>query len=408
MTEASTFDVLVIGAGFAGLATAARLAQSPRVRFAVLEQGDGVGSFWKGTYDRVHLHSPDHDLPRDGGLRRRFPLLLSRAQIIEYFTAYADHHGLSPHLRFGARADRVTEEVGAHPWKVETPRGTLRARYLAVATSVNRVPVEVRLGGEDVFTGRVIHSAAYRNPAPFRDRRVLVVGSGNSAAEIAVDLLEGGARAVAMWVRAPRHFVPLAPVLKLYQTFKALGQMSEAKLAAAHALRRGTAAFEREVKTRDLPMRLLSADLSRYGVRKPSVGPVYGMIHHHRIPVMDVGAIARIRDGSLRVIDGNVRAIRGLTAGGVRFTDGEEPFDDVILATGYEPGLERFIEQTELLDGARGHGRWPVTDGRSRSTVRPSVFFPGFDMSPLGGVSLGRWGWEAGDRIVEEIEGRAR
>ena len=64
----SVFDALILGAGFAGLGAAARLRQAG-VPFAVLEQGPGVGAFWKGTYDRVRLHSPDHDLPQDGGLK---------------------------------------------------------------------------------------------------------------------------------------------------------------------------------------------------------------------------------------------------------------------------------------------------------------------------------------------------
>lgn len=401
-------DVLVVGAGFAGLGTGARLRRARGVRFAILEQGGSVGQFWKGTYDRVRLHSPDHDLPQDGGLRRRYPLLLSRDQIVGYFQAYTDHHDLTPHLRLGTRVERVEELSGDYPWHVETNRGVLRARYLTIATSVNRIPKRTKLAGAESFGGRVLHSADYRNPAPFRDRCVLVVGSGNSGAEIALDLVEGGARSVAMWVRAPRHFVPLAPTLALYRTFRALGQMSEKKLAATHALTRGTAAFDREVRMRDLPMKLLSVDLSRFGIRKPEAGPIHEIMYHHRIPVMDVGAIARIRDGSIRVIDGNVRAIRGLTPTGVAFADGEERFDDVILATGYEPGLEKFLGEKDLLGSEHGHAFWPLTDGRCRSRVRPSVFFPGFDPTPLGGISLGRWGWEVGDRIAAELAPRSR
>jgi hypothetical protein len=399
----SSFDALVVGAGFTGLAAGARLRRIPGARVAILEQGGGVGHFWRGTYDRVRLHSPDHDLPHDGGLRRRFPLLLSRDELLAYFQGYSQHHDLAPCLRLDTRVERVRDRGGDHPWEVETSRGTLRARHLVVATSVNRVPKRVSLPGQESFAGRVLHSADYRNPAPFRGRSVLVVGSGNSGAEIAVDLLEGGARAVAMWVRAPRHFLPLAPTLRLYRTFRALGQMSEAKLAATHALTRGTPEFDREVRLRDLPMKLLSADLSRFSIRKPATGPIHGIMYEHRLPVMDVGTIARIRDGSLRVIDGNARPIRGLVAGGVALGDREEPFDDVLLATGYEPGLEHVLGETELLGPRHGCRFWPITDGRCRSTVRPSVFFPGFDPTPLGGVSLGRWGWEVGERIAAEL-----
>jgi cation diffusion facilitator CzcD-associated flavoprotein CzcO len=403
-SDATELDALVVGAGFCGLGAGARLRRSPGVRFAILEQGAGVGAFWKGTYDRVRLHSPDHDLPQDGGLRRSLPLLLARDEIVSYFEAYAERHGLGPHLRLDTRVERVRELSGSHPWHVETSRGVLRARHLVVATSVNRVPKRATIAGVESFGGRALHSAEYRNATPFRGRSVLVVGSGNSGAEIALDLLEGGARAVSMWVRGPRHFIPLAPTLTLYRTFRALGQMSEKKLAATHALTRGTPAFDREVRLRDLPMRALSADLSRFGIRKPATGPVHGIAYEHRIPVMDVGAIARIRDGGIRVIDGNVRAIRGFTPAGVAFSAGEERFDDVVLATGYEPGLEQLLGETELLGSEHGQAHWPLTDGRCRSRVRPSAWFPGFDPTPLGGISLGRWGWEVGDRIAAEVE----
>ena len=122
-----------------------------------------------------------------------------------------------------------------------------------------------------------------------------------------------------------------------------------------------------------------------------------------RIPTFDQGAIPKIRSGAIRAIDGNVRAIVGFTPDGVRFSDGPEPFDDVILATGFEPRLDEFIADSELLGPAHWWKTYPLTDGRSRSRVRPSIFFPGFDQNPNGGQSLGLWGWEAGDRIADEL-----
>ncbi len=401
----SRLDVVVVGAGFTGLSTGARLRQSPGVTFAILEQGGGVGHFWTGTYDRLHLHSPGHDLPHDGGLRASMPLLLKRDEVVGYFQGYARHHQLEPHLRFGTRVEQIHGEEGEHPWRIETSAGELRARYVVVGTSVNRLPRQPRLEGADVFGGRLMHSAAYRNPSSFAGRSVLVVGSGNSGAELSLDLVEGGARAVSMWVRAPRHFIPLSRTLTMYRVAQALGQMSEKKQAATHALTRGTPAFDREVRLRDMPLKLLSVDLTRFGIRKPATGPLHGIMYEERLPVMDVGAIERIRDGSIRVIDGNVRAIRGLTSRGVQFSDVEEAFDDIILATGYEPGLEHLLADKELLGPSHGRPWWPRTDGRCRSTVRPAMFFPGFDVTPLGGVSLGRWGWEIGGIIAGELQG---
>jgi len=105
----------------------------------------------------------------------------------------------------------------------------------------------------------------------------------------------------------------------------------------------------------------------------------------------------------IRVIDGNVRPIVGFAPEGVRFADRVEPFDSVILATGFEPGLEEFLANVEMLGPQRWLRSAPLTDGRSRSRVYPSAFFPGFEVSVSGGLSLGRWGREAGERIADAL-----
>lgn len=409
MQGADAFDVIVIGAGFAGLATAAALRASGVRSFAVLEQGEGVGHFWTKTYDRIHLHSADHDLPQDGGTRRGLPRHLSRDALLGYFRAYAAHHGLAPHLRFGTRVERLTrvppDVHDGRGWRFDTPSGSFFSRYAVVATAVNRVPKEVVIPDAESFRGRRLHSAAYRNGAAFRGRRVLVVGSGNSAAEISLDLVEHGADRVAMWVRGPRHFLPLSRMTLMFRAFRLLGLLSPARLDAAHRLTVGTPEFEAEVRRRDALPSLLSVDLSRFGIRKPAVGPMVETFTNGRIPVFDVGTIREIRRGRIEVIDGNVRALESFEPNGMRFTDGVEPFDDVILATGFEPRLEEFVHLPELLGSVRWHETYPLTDGRSRSRVVSSIFFPGFDPAVNGGLSLGRWGWEAGERIAEEFLG---
>jgi hypothetical protein len=120
-----------------------------------------------------------------------------------------------------------------------------------------------------------------------------------------------------------------------------------------------------------------------------------------RIPTFDQGAIPKIRSGAIRVIDGNARPIERFRENGIAFGDGEERFDDVIFATGFEPRLEQFLDVPALLGPSKLAKLAPITDGRSRSRIHPSAFFPGFDRTPLGGQSLGRWGWEVGERIAE-------
>ena len=397
-------DAIVIGAGFSGLGAGAALRAKGVRRFAILEQGGEVGHFWTKTYDRIHLHSAFHDLPDDGGLRRRYGIFLTRSQLLDYFSRYAERHGLAPHLRFGTQVSRVkridpASSDGAE-WELETSAGTQRARYLAVATAVNRAPKRPEVAGREHFRGAVLHSAEYRNAVPYVGRDVLVVGSGNSAAEISLDLVQGGARRVSMWVRGPRHFLPLSRVAWLFRLIRLLGQFTPAKIAELHQVSFGTPQFERIVAARDKVLTRLSVDLSRWGIRKPEEGPGAQTFFRGRIPTFDVGAIAKIKSGAIRVIDGNTRPLDAFTEEGVRFGDGAERFDAVIFATGFDPALDAFIADAELLGPVRWHPLLPLTDGRSRSRVHPSIFFPGFDVTPLGGVSLGYWGYEAGEQIA--------
>jgi indole-3-pyruvate monooxygenase len=256
----------------------------------------------------------------------------------------------------------------------------------------------------------VLHSAEYRNAAPFAGRSVLVVGSGNSAAEIALDLVEGGARDVALWVRGPRHFLPLSRVALLFRLIRLLGQFTQEKLAAAHRITWGTPEFEKTIAARDKLGVRLSVDLSRFGIQKPPEGPFHETFHKGRIPTFDQGAIPKIRSGAIRVIDGNLRPLEAFEEDALRLGGERVRYDGVVLATGFEPRLEEFLADAELLGTVRGSALRPLTDGRTRSQVYPSIFFPGFDVTPLGGVSLGRFGWEAGERIAETLapEGASR
>ncbi len=400
------FDVLVIGAGFAGLGTAAALAARGVERFALVEQGEGVGSFWSKAYDRLHLHSPWHDMPDDGGESAGYPMFKSRDQLLDYLRRYASRHALGPRLRFGQRVLRVEQRASgrgdAHDWRIESTRGEFAARYVAVATAINRVPVEPLLPGRDAFAGRVLHSSQYRNASAFQGQRVLVVGSGNSAAEIALDLVQHGAGDVSLWVRGPRHFVPLRSMARAYRIFRLLRQMTPKAMDARHRITYGTPEFERAVAGPDKVASKFSVDLSRYGIRRPERGPSYETFALGRIPTFDVGAIDEIHSGRIRVIDGNLRPLEGFEEMGVRLGGDRERFDAVVLATGFQPKLEDFVEG-KLLGPLRWLARTALTDYRCRSTVYPSAFFPGFDVTPIGGQSLGRWGWEVGTQIAAEL-----
>ena len=92
----------------------------------------------------------------------------------------------------------------------------------------------------------------------------------------------------------------------------------------------------------------------------------------------------------------------------MRFPDDEQRFDTVILATGFRHGLEEFLADSDrLLERHPDLGLVvPRFDGRCRSSVEPSLFFPGFNLTLNGGISMGLWGWEAGEQIATALRGK--
>ncbi len=400
MADHNTLDVAIIGAGFAGLACAARLRALGIKNFAVFEQGSGVGAAWRKHYDRIRLHSPFHDLPDDGGLRRRYGLFLSRRELLDYFEAYAEHHALAPHLRFGQRVRQIAKE--RESWRLETDEAVHEARSLVVATAYNRKPIVPELPGRSEFPGQVIHSGAYRNADPYRGARALVIGSGNSAAEIALDLCEGGAASAALLIRAPRHVLSQKAMGRMAKIARLLRiELTPKHIARSHAYTRTHPEFRDKLREKDAFFGKFAIDLSEYGLEQPEDGPATEMYFRGRVPWMDQGTVAAVRDGRIEVIDAKREPLSKLTPSGVALGGRVLPCDLVVLGTGFEPGLDDlFVDADRLLYWNPDMGRrMPHTDGRSRSVPEPTLFFPGFDLSANGGLSLGLWGVEVADAI---------
>ncbi|WP_308117708.1 flavin-containing monooxygenase [Streptomyces anatolicus] len=203
--------VVVIGAGPSGLAAAAMLRRA-QVPVVVLERSDRVGDGWRGHYDHLRLHTPRRlsslpgfPVPRAAGT------WVARDDWAAYLEQYAAHHQLD--VRTRTRVERVT--IGrpasgrtAAEWLVDTGQGVLSARAVVLATGRNHTPHLPAWSGADSFTGRLLHSSDYRDPASYEGRRVLVVGAGNSGTEIAVAVSRAGAAQTWLSVRAAPNIVP--------------------------------------------------------------------------------------------------------------------------------------------------------------------------------------------------------
>lgn len=350
-------DTLVVGASAAGLATAAQLRRD-RLDFEMVEAGSQVGLPWRTRYDRLHLHTPRSISGLPGlPMPRDWPRYPSTAQVAEYLERYASHFDLRP--RFGERVTRTERRDGW--WDTTTTRATWRSRNVVLATGLTRVPVRPRWAGLDRFGGAVLHSTEFRNGEPWRGRSVLVVGFGNSACEQALDLVEHGAT-VHLAVRSPVNVVPrdlfgAIPILHLARLLHPLPvQLADALSAPV--------------------MRLAVGDVRRLGLSRLAYGPLTQIARDQRIPLLDLGTVAAIREGRITVHGG----VRGVSEDSVAFVDGTEvAVDAIVLATGYRPGLEEFFPAwREVCDG---NG---VPRRSGAPTALPGLYFCGMFISGAG------------------------
>ncbi|MEU9982314.1 NAD(P)/FAD-dependent oxidoreductase [Streptomyces sp. NPDC050856] len=356
--------VYVIGGGPGGLAVAAALRERG-VRTVVLERSAAVGASWRGHYDRLHLHTTRR-LSALPGLRmpRSFGRWVARDDVVRYLEKYAEVHDLD--VVTGVEVTRV-DAVDGGGWLLHGTGGRrLTGRAVVVATGHNHTPYIPDWPGlaayGAAYGGEVRHAAEYRDAAPYAGKDVLVVGTGNTGAEIAVDLAEGGAARVRLAVRTVPHIV-----------------------------RRSTAGWPAQatgILVRRLPVRLVDAvaavmcrlsvpDLSAHGLPRPDTG-LYSRVRQGAIPVQDVGLIDAVRRGRVEP----VAAVESFEDGKVVLADGTRLAPDaVIAATGYRRALEGLVGHLGVLDDA---GR-PVAHGPRTHACAPGLYFTGFT-TPISGT----------------------
>jgi putative flavoprotein involved in K+ transport len=348
--------VVVVGGGASGLSAAAALARR-RIDAVVLEQDAQLGGTWARRYDRLHLHT----VRRFSGLAyfpipSRYPRYLSRDDVVAYLQEYARHFGLR--VVTGAGIQRVRSLGASNGWTVETVGGDAwQGRAAVIATGQYRQPIVPPWAGRELYAGRIAHSVTYANAALYVGQRVLVVGAGNSGAEIATDLSDNGAAFVAVSVRTPPPIVPRDPFGMPVQRTSML--LSALPPAIANRIGWATA-------------RLVLGDVTRYGMPEGDFAPY----STRRVPLIDVGFVEALKQGRVTVRP----ALERLTQSGAVFADGaSEPFDAIIAATGFTTGLESIIDAPGALDD-RGEPRG--TSGEP--TAQPGLYFVGFTHSLRG------------------------
>ena len=350
----ATSEVTVIGAGPAGLAVGACLRRAG-IDFVILEREQDVGSSWRRHYRRLHLHTvkrfsslPFLPFPAN------YPRYVPRQLMVDYLQDYAAKFALRP--RFGETVRAVRKD--GDDWIVEANSTTVRSPAVVVAAGYNAEPVVPAVAGIDKFRGLAIHSADYVEPAPFAGKSVLVIGMGNTGAEIALDLAEGGARP-AISLRDGVHIVP--------RDLFGLPIQVVALMTRLMPLRATDALFP-------IILDLYLGNLQRFGIRRPRRGILAQIAQAGKIPVLDVGTVRKIRDGAIKIVP----AVAAVGEDGARFADASSgKFDAIIFATGYRANYPDFLPRD--VEAAPGGGKRPDAAGRSSG-----LYFVGYRNAVTG------------------------
>jgi hypothetical protein len=355
MKQTNTF---VIGASISGLASAAALRKQG-IEYIIIEKQSQVVAPWRNHYERLHLHTNKRvsNLPYKK-FGRTIPPYPSRQQVVDYLEVYQKEFNIDPVFNTEARSVKKESDC----WLTETNNETFRSKYVIMATGPFGKPKTVNFKGMETFTGKLIHSYAYKTGKDFKGQKVLVVGFGNSACEIAIDLYEQGALP-SMSVRSPVNVIPRdilgIPILEISQLMSRLPP--------------------RIADTINAPlMRLLFGDITKLGLKKMSYGPFEQIQKDGSTPVLDIGTIKHIRKGHIKIY-GDIDHIEGST---VHFIDTKkENFDAIVAGIGYYQNAAEIVS----ADKTRFEDLRSCVD-KQKYFGKDGLYFCGFWIGPRGQI----------------------
>ncbi|MEM7674984.1 MAG: alpha/beta fold hydrolase [Myxococcota bacterium] len=348
----------IVGAGPAGLAVAAQLKQRG-VDAVLLEAENDVGQSWRKHYDRLRLHTtralsglPGLPIPAS------FSGWVAAQDFATYCERYAREHGLQ--VATNTRALSISR--GPDGWQLETTKGRWTADAVVVATGLNREPSMPEWPGRESFEGELIHSSQYTTAADYAGRDVLIVGTGNSASEIATDLAEGDAAKVRVSVRTPPNILPRSIMGLPSQVPGVLFGWMPAWL------------MDWMIK----PIQWFTVGhLARFGFGRPARG-VFGQVSRNaQVPIMDTGFVAQIRKGRIQ----GVAAVESCEGRDVILADGSRIQPDVVVAgTGFKPSLQSILPK-DISPFSNG---LPKLDKSAQVVGQPGLYLAGFLVSVSG------------------------
>ncbi|XP_059654077.1 probable indole-3-pyruvate monooxygenase YUCCA3 [Cornus florida] len=364
---------VIVGAGPSGLAVGAGLKQQG-VPFIMLERANCIASLWQNnTYDRLKLHLPKQfcQLPYFQ-FPNNFPEYPTKYQFIDYLESYAKHFEISPRFNESVESAKYDETCGLWRVKTVTSSGSIKGeveyicRWLVVATGENAEKMVPEFEGLQDFGGNVMHACDYKSGETYRGKRVLVVGCGNSGMEVSLDLCHHNAHP-SMVVRSSVHVLPREVLGK--STFElAVSMMKWLPIWLVD-------------KTLLVIARMVLGNIEKYGLKRPSMGPLQLKNTEGKTPVLDVGALQKIRSGEIRIVPG----IKKFSPGRAELINGENlEIDSVILATGYCSNVPSWLKENKFFSRS-GIPKSPFPNGWK---AKDGLYAVGFTKRGLSGASL--------------------
>ncbi|XP_010047734.2 indole-3-pyruvate monooxygenase YUCCA2 [Eucalyptus grandis] len=362
---------LIVGAGPSGLATAACLKERG-VPSLILERTNCIGSLWEHkTYDRLRLHLPKQfcELPHMP-FPKDFPTYPTKQQFLAYLYLYTKRFDLRP--VFNQTVTNAEFDQSSQCWRVKSSghkgeETEYLSRWLIVATGENAEELVPQFEGMSDFGGQILHTSSYKSGEIFCGKRVLVIGCGNSGMEVSLDLCNFNA-CPSLAVRDSVHVLPQE-------------MLGRSTFGISMWLLKWL-----PISLVDWFLLLMSyfilGDTTSYGLNRPKVGPLQLKSMSGKTPVLDVGTLAKIKSGHIKVF----RGIKRIRRHAVEFVDGKsETFDAIILATGYRSNVPSWLKEGDMFSEEDGFPKKPFPNGWKGKNGLYSV---GFTKRGLLGASL--------------------
>ena len=378
MTEA--IDVVIIGAGFAGL-RALHSFRAMGLSVAVLEASDGIGGVWNfnrypgarcdvESFDYSYRFSPE--LEQDWRWSERYA---TQPEILRYVHHVAERFDLHRDIHLNARVARAEFDEAASRWTVESEDGRCwSAARLILAVGQLSTPKEIFYPGQQEFAGCIIYSANWpRDDISFAGKRVAIIGTGSSGVQM-TPVIAAQAAQLTVFQRTANYSIPAAnapvtdqedrQVKASYRERReaarnspsGLGFVPDARAAidvpheereAAYETAWNRLGFGFALAFKDILLNQKSNDTASDFIRRKIAQQVddpvlrdkltpKGFPFGTRRPSVDSGYFKTFNRTNVALVDISETPIKEFTAGGIRTTDAEYPFDIIIYATGFD------------------------------------------------------------------------